>query len=185
VLLDRLQHVGEAPEDVRTDRFALERAGPHSRQLTLVRGDAEMVGPERDQPLGETALGQHRALQSRQRLGAKGLLDDIERLRRFCRSRRGGVGRPFRLHRGVGWLRVGHRLPADIGRHRVEREIAPQLVVRLLLGRLRRRRCFSWDGRLRGFARLLDLVLIGEHGLPELRRRLQARRFQQHAVRAR
>ena len=41
-----------------------------------------MVGPERHQPLGETAIGDDRALQPRQRLGTIGFLDDVERLRR-------------------------------------------------------------------------------------------------------
>ncbi len=188
MLLDRLQHLGKAPEHVRADRLALERAGPHPRQLALVCGDAEMIGPEHDQTLGEAAIDHHGALQPRQRLGAKGLLDHVEGLRRrFCNGRSGGIGlHTVRLHRIVGRLVVGRfdlgHLAGDLGHHRVQREIAPQCVVGLLVGRRLRRRRFGRCGRLcRRLARLLDLVLIGERGLPELRRRLQARRLQQRA----
>ena len=41
-----------------------------------------MIGPEHHQPFDESAIGDHGALQPRQRLGAKGFLDDVERLRR-------------------------------------------------------------------------------------------------------
>jgi hypothetical protein len=104
MLLDRLQHVGKAPKHVRPDRLALERAGPHPRQPALVGGDAEMIGPEHHQPFGETAIGHDTALQSRQRLGAEGFLDDVERLR----WRLGGIGlhRFGRHHRGVGVRRM-------------------------------------------------------------------------------
>ncbi|MEY9879920.1 hypothetical protein ABIA43_001454 [Bradyrhizobium sp. USDA 328] len=122
-------------------------------------------GPERDEALGEAALGQRRALQPRQRLGAKRLLDHVERLRR-------------RLCRIVRRLRLRH--PAcDLRRRRIQRGIAAEPGVPF--GRRGRRR-LSGRGGLRRLARLLDLVLIGKDGLPELRRRLQSRRFQQHAV---
>jgi len=48
---DGEQHVGKAAEHVRADRLALIGAG-HAPDL--VGGDAEMVGPEPDQPLGES-----------------------------------------------------------------------------------------------------------------------------------
>src|SRR3974377_2533998 len=82
MLFDRLQHVGEAAEHTRPDRLALEGAGPNPRETALVGRNAEMIGPEHHEALGEAAIGQHRALQPRQRLGAKRLLDDVERLRR-------------------------------------------------------------------------------------------------------
>src|SRR5258705_7912043 len=59
MLLDRLEHVAEASEYMGPDRLALERAGPHPRQLAFVGGNAEVVGPERHQPLDETAIGDH------------------------------------------------------------------------------------------------------------------------------
>ena len=77
MLLDRLQHVGETPEHIRPDRFALERARPHPRHPALVGGDAEMIGPEHHKPLDEAAIGDDSALQPRQRLGAKRLLNDL------------------------------------------------------------------------------------------------------------
>ena len=66
----------------------------------LARRDAEMIGPERHQPLDEAGLGQRRALEARQRLGAIGLDDHVDRLRRFGR---GGFRRPDR----VWLLRLG------------------------------------------------------------------------------
>ena len=57
--LDRQQHVGEAAEHMRADRLALVGAG---HAADLVRRDAEMVGPEPDQPLGEADLGAERGL---------------------------------------------------------------------------------------------------------------------------
>ncbi|MGY4482675.1 hypothetical protein ACVWWR_001866 [Bradyrhizobium sp. LM3.2] len=141
-----------------------------------------MVGPEHHQPLGEAALDQRRALQPRQRLGAKGLLDDIERLRSGPYDRR---CRRVRLH--GAWLRhivgrlvvsrLGFRhLAGNLGRDCIQREIATQS--RLLIGRRLGRRA-GFGG---GLARLLDLVLIGEHGLSELRRGLQPWRLQQYAI---
>ena len=95
MLLDRLQHVAETPEHVGPDRLALERARPHPRQPALVGGNAEMVGPERHQPLGEAAIRDHGALQPRQRLGAIGFLNDVERLRRrLCALGCIGFGAP-------------------------------------------------------------------------------------------
>src|SRR5260221_14040675 len=82
MLLDRLEHVAESSEHMGPDRLALKQAGPDPRQLALVGGNAEMVGPERHQPLDESAIGDNRALQPRQRLGAVGSLNDVERLRR-------------------------------------------------------------------------------------------------------
>ncbi|MEY9470200.1 hypothetical protein ABH992_002599 [Bradyrhizobium yuanmingense] len=133
MLLDRPQHVGEAPEHVRPDRLALERPGPDPRQLALAGGDAEMIGPERDQALGEAAFGERGALQPRQRLGAKGFLNDVERLRRWLG---GGLRGHVRLHglgpNGVlGGLCIGH-LAGDLCRC-IQREIAAQ--GRVLIGR--------------------------------------------------
>ncbi|MGY3369295.1 hypothetical protein ACVWZL_006420 [Bradyrhizobium sp. GM2.4] len=191
MLLHRFQHVGETSEHMRPDRLALERTGPDPRQLALAGGDAEMVGPEHDQPFGEAALDQRRALQPRQCLGAKGFLDDVERLRGgFCGRRRGRVGlHSVRLGHIVRRLVVsrlivtglglGH-LAGDLGCHGVQREIAARSGP--LIGRRLQRRFSRRAGLRGGLARLLDLILIGEHGLPELRRGLQARRLQQHTV---
>src|SRR6516165_12060364 len=95
MLLDCLEHVGKAAEYMRADRLALERAGPDSGKRALVRGNAEMIGPERDQPFGDAAIAEHRALQPRESFRAKGLLDHVERSRRLRRLRLGCV----RLHR--------------------------------------------------------------------------------------
>ncbi len=109
MLLDRLQHVAETPEHVRPDRLALERAGPHPRRPALVGGDAEMIGPEHHQPLGKSAIGHDGPLQPRQRFGAKGFLDDVERCRwRLWRIR---THRFSRRHGRVGvFRRVWRRL---------------------------------------------------------------------------
>ncbi len=52
--LDRLQHVGEPAEHERADRLALEGAGAGSLRHAFGRRDAEMIGPEGDEPLDET-----------------------------------------------------------------------------------------------------------------------------------
>src|SRR4051812_10900300 len=108
----------------------------------------------------------------------------------LCGSRRGRV----RLHA----VRLGHivrrlvinrlifsrlglsHLAGDLGCHGVQREIAARSG--LLIDRRLRRRLGRRAGFGGGLARLLDLILIGEHGLPELRRGLQAPRLQQHSV---
>jgi hypothetical protein len=106
MLLDRLQHVAETPEHIRADRLALERAGPHPRRPALVGGDAEMIRPERHQPLGKSAIGNHAPLQPRQRLGTKGLLDDVERCRRrFWRIGPHGISGRHRRIAIFRWLR--------------------------------------------------------------------------------
>src|SRR3984957_12507219 len=74
MLLNRLEHLTEASEHVGPDCLALERASPDPRQFALVGGNAKMVGPEHHQPLGESAIGEHRALQARQRFRAEGFL---------------------------------------------------------------------------------------------------------------
>jgi hypothetical protein len=73
-----------------------------------------MIGPERHQPLDEARLGQGRALQARQRLGAEGLHDDVNGLR--CFALRGvrwthhvGLRRFTLLHGAIGHLRSGRR----------------------------------------------------------------------------
>ena len=110
MLLDRLQHVAETPEHIGADRLALERAGPHPRRPALVGGDAEMIGPEHHQPFDESAIGDDGPLQPRQRFGAKGFLDDVER----CRWRLWRIG-PHRLggrHRRIGiFRRLRRRFP--------------------------------------------------------------------------
>src|SRR5262249_2650553 len=60
--LDGEQHVGEAPENVRPDRFALVAArhvGHH------VPRNAEMVRPEPHQPFGEADFGEQRGIEPR------------------------------------------------------------------------------------------------------------------------
>ena len=186
MLLDRLQHVGETPEHVRPDRLALERTGPHSRWSALVGGDAEMIGPEHHQPLGKSAIGDDGALQPRQRFGAKGFLDDVERCRwRFWRigphclgRRHGRIAIVRRLRRRF----LGRFLGKFLGRHvhgdAVKRKVPPlrfRIRRRLTLGRGRRR----LGGCVAG---LLNLELIVEHGLAERLRRLQSRHFEQHAI---
>ena len=139
----------------------------------------------------EPAFGERRALQSRQRLGAKGLLDDVERLlRRFRR-----VG----LHRGIGRHRLGRRhrraravicrrlhrqfFRRDILGDAGERRVAPR---RLRVGRALRRRALGRRRRRarfrRGIARLLRFKLIFKHRFGQRRRRLQSGHFEQHAV---
>jgi hypothetical protein len=99
------------------------------------------------------------ALQPRERLGAKRLLDDVERLRRrFWRVGLHGFGR---RHRCIGiFRRLGRRfLGGDVHRDAVERQVPSSPV-----------------------ARLLDLELIVEHRLAECCRRRQPGHFEQHAV---
>ena len=74
------QHVGEPPEHVRADRLALERAGGDSAEAALRRADAEMVGPEGDEPLGESGAGFDRTMDPRQRLAAEDRLLRVPRL---------------------------------------------------------------------------------------------------------
>ena len=185
MLFDRLQHVAEAAEHMRPDRLALERAGPHPRQRTLVGGNAEMVGPEHHQPLDESAIGDHRALQPRQRLGAIGLLDDVERPRR--RFRRVGRGRRHLGLVAAGWRRIhGGGFSRDVGGGVAERQFPPGHpgLRRRLRGSARFRRLYRRAGFCRRLARLLDLELIGKHLLRQRRGRLQSRQFEQRAVAA-
>src|SRR4029077_16357954 len=51
--LDSQQHVGEAPEDMRSDRFALEGTGDDAHMGPLRRRDGEMVRPEHGEPLSK------------------------------------------------------------------------------------------------------------------------------------
>ncbi len=60
MLLHRLQHGAEGAVDMRADGLALEGAGGEAQLLALGDGDAEMVGPEPDEALGEAELGLHR-----------------------------------------------------------------------------------------------------------------------------
>ncbi len=183
MLLDRLQHVGETPEHMRADRLALERAGPHPRQRALVGGDAEMIGPERHQPLGKPAIGDDAALQPRQRLGAEGFLDDVERRWRWPR----GIG-PHALRRAPSPPR---RFSA--GCVCIDGSLAAMSMAMLLSDRFRRCAfasgggCRFGRGRRRAALaaasrRLLNLELIVEHRLAERRRRLQTGHFEQRAV---
>ena len=108
----------------------------------------------------------------------------------FCGSRRGRVGlHGVRLGHIVRRLIVGRlivsrfdigHLAGDLGCHGIQREIAAQSG--LLIGRRLRRRFGRRAGFGGGLARPLDLILIGEHGLSQLRRGLQARRLQQHTI---
>ena len=70
----RIASRSNAPARIRTEPALLGR-------------DAEVIGPERHQPLDEAGLAQRRALEPGQRLGAVGLHDHIDRLRRFARGR--------------------------------------------------------------------------------------------------
>ena len=174
------------------DRLALERTGPHPRQPALVGGDTKMVGPERHQPLGKSAIGNGGALQPRQRLAAEGFLDDVQLLRRLRRRgvrlhrfgrghRRIGVGLFRRVHRlrFSGNIRLSGNIHGDI----VKREISPlRLGVRGGRRRRRVRRRQRSAGFRGGIAGLLDLELIGEHHLSQRRRRQQAGHFEQHAT---
>ena len=76
--LDREQHVGELPEHMRADRLALIGAADRPRR-PLVGGNAEMVRPEPDQPLGEADIGVERGIVAGLGLGEINLL----RQRRF------------------------------------------------------------------------------------------------------
>jgi len=62
--LDREQHGAELAEYMGANGFALKRASKRTH-LTFVGGDAEMTGPEPDQPLDKTDLGTHRGLKPR------------------------------------------------------------------------------------------------------------------------
>ena len=149
-----------------------------------------MIGPKHDQPLGKAAIGQCRALQPRQGLGAKRLLDHVELpRRRLWRQRCGARLHRFRrVHRRIAtaargrmkWLLFRRDVLGNIG----ERQIAPllRLGIRPLLLRLAFRRRGSLGGRS---ACLLLLELIFENGLGEFKRRLQARHFEQHDTRTR
>ena len=141
-----------------------------------------MIGPERHQPLGESAIGNHAALQPRQRLGAKGFLDDVERRRRrLWRVGPHGLGG---RHRRIAIFRRLRRFRRRLFRRHIHRDAVERKVPPLRL-RIRRRLAFG-GGRRRGLgggvAGLLDLELIVEHRLAERRRRLQSRHFEQHAV---
>ena len=126
-----------------------------------------------------------RPLQPRQRLGAKGLLDDVERLRRrfwrgWAASPRPAPSRHRRFSggfAGVPWRLSGRHLHGDA----VERKVSPLRLSRPAGGcGLRSRPPARPLGG--SVARLLDLELIVEHRLAERRRRLQSRHFEQHAV---
>ncbi len=104
--LDRLQHVAEPAEHVRSDRFAFEGAADRPYPA-LVGRHAEMVRPEPDEALGETDISGKRRVDARPRVTEIKLLRD------------GGTGvwprRGWRRWRArlLGWrhahLRVGLR----------------------------------------------------------------------------
>ena len=162
-----------------------------------------MVRPECNKPFAEAAIGKDSALQPRQRLGAKRLLDDIERLLR--RLRRVRLHRRVRRHRGVGLHGVGRghagvgaaglrrlhlrrfylrRFSRDVGGDGAERQVAPLHVARRRLCRLRWRGV-GWRRPLfrSRLTRELDLLLIFERGPRQRGRRLQPGHFEQHAAR--
>src|SRR6201999_1160272 len=56
------------------------RIASRSNQPALVGGDEKMIGPERHQPLGKSAIDDDSALQPRQRFAAEGFLDDVQLL---------------------------------------------------------------------------------------------------------
>ena len=93
---DGEQHVGKTPEHVRADRLALERAGGDAADRPLRSRHAEMVRPERDQPLGEAGARLDRPADAGQRLVA---IDDLRRGRRLRRQRR-RAGFAGRRHHG-------------------------------------------------------------------------------------
>ncbi len=68
--LDRLQLIGETPERVGTDGFALEGAGRGAADVALGDGHTEVIGPERDEPLEEADRRRTRLLEARLRVGA-------------------------------------------------------------------------------------------------------------------
>ena len=70
------QHVGETPEHVWPDRFALEAACTGAYDGPLQGGYAKMVRPEIHEPLGETGLGLRDAFEARHGVGTKQLLSD-------------------------------------------------------------------------------------------------------------
>ena len=113
-------------------------------------------------------FGDHRALQPRQRLGAVGFLDDVERLvRRLC-----GIGRDRTwLHRT--WA---HR----IGLHRLGS--VASMPWRQPFPASPRPPGVGGTGFRGCLARGLCLRLIGEHGLRQRRRRLQSRQFERNRV---
>ncbi len=170
MLLDRAQHVAEIAQHMRPDRFALERAGPHPRQFALTGGGAEMVRPECHQPFDEATLCHGGTLKPRQRLGAERLLDDVERLRRLLARRRIRLHRIGRRHRRCS---VGLHLEPGLWRQFL-RQVLPHALGQVVSNSCHRLRSFRG-----GFALLLDVVLIVEHGLRQRRRRLQTRRIEQ------
>ena len=66
--LDRDQHVGEAAQDMRADRFAFESAGKRAHARALVGGNTEMVRPEPNEPLDKADLGAKRRIDPQARL---------------------------------------------------------------------------------------------------------------------
>src|SRR5262245_28872916 len=59
----RHDHVFEATEDVRTDDVALVAAGERGDLRLAFSRDAQMIRPERDQPLDERPFGRHALLE--------------------------------------------------------------------------------------------------------------------------
>ena len=60
MLFDRAQHVGETAGHIGADRLALERAGAGAPDIALGDRNAEMIRPERDQPLDENRSARRR-----------------------------------------------------------------------------------------------------------------------------
>ena len=125
---DRQQHVAEAPEHMRPDRFALIGTADLAH-IALVRRHAKMIGPEPDQPFDEADLGAERGIEAR--LG----FIEINLLRHagtgIGPGRGGGTRLIRRFHvrrRAAATLRVG-LLHGAFG--------APRQALRLLVGKCR------------------------------------------------
>ena len=115
MLLDGAQHVGETAEHMRTDRLALERAGGGAANAALGDRDAEVVRPERGQPLDIADRRRARLRQPRLGVGAEKLLFGARRI-----DHRTG-GRHFGRRRGKDLRRDARRRHAQRGQsHRVE-----------------------------------------------------------------
>ena len=120
-----------------TDRLALEGAGGGAADLALGRRDAEMVGPERNQPLDEADRRGAGLLEARLCVGPKELLLGARLVHH--RAGRGGHARRRRgievcgdVRRRHGVRREAHRLEA------VAFLVAPKVVVEHRLEDLRR-----------------------------------------------
>ena len=120
-------HVLEATEDVTTDDIALVDAGERGHGRPRSNGHAQVVGPERDQPLDERALGRDACPERRAGLlpgdGPEPLAGSISHFLVACSLRNADLPESISrsLHHGEGLIPKRRRWSLELRREPLPR----------------------------------------------------------------